>query len=437
MDVRRLGVIAVLAFSASMASAVELYIDRVPTQAEMSAQYTRAKFEPRQGTYLGAYIDLDPKIDQTYKDHTGITRRIPDQFEKLTGRKHASYFFYLGYGRPAPTDWIALMGMQKRVVHVALEPNIGLQYVLDNAYLNKLAEDLGNTKIPIFLRFASEMNGDWLAWHGNPTLYKEKFRLVAQKMKEKAPNVAMVWCPYATPLGPVQSYYPGDDVVDWVGVNIYNVTYFNQNSKTPAKHVGPTELLDPIYKWYAARKPIIIGEYGATHYSALEGTSQPDFAIGCIRALYSAIPRQYPRVKAICYFNTNNMDLAHARNNNYAVTHHPRVLAAYREAISSPWFLSDVVEEQPEIKPQPMPIKDGAQISGTVLISGWAPFHRGEQRLRLKVNGKIIAEAADVSAWQAVIDSSQQKQGRGVIEAEIVEGKKVRLGKRINVTFSR
>jgi hypothetical protein len=437
MDVRRLAASSVLAFSASAAMAVELYIDRIPTQSELAAQYTRAKYEPRQGTYLGAYIDLDPKIEQTFKDHTGITRRIPDQFEKLTGRKHASYFFYLGYGRPAPTDWIGLMGMQKRIVHIALEPNFGLQYVLDNSYLNKLAEELGRTGVPIFLRFASEMNGDWLAWHGNPTLYKEKFRLVANKMKEKAPNVAMVWCPYATPLGPVQSYYPGDDVVDWVGVNIYNVTYFNQNKKTPAKQVGPTELLDPIYNWYAARKPIIIGEYGATHFSALEGKSVPDFAIGCIRALYSALPRRYPRVKAVCYFNTNNLDLEHARNNNYAVTHNPKVLAAYREAISSPWFLSDVVTEQDELKPQPMPLKDGATISGTVMVSGWAPFHRGEKRLRLKVNGKVIAEAADVSSWQAVIDASQQKPGRGVIEAEVIEGKKVTVGRRITVTFSR
>lgn len=422
---------------AAQASAVELYIDRVPSQSEIAAQYTGAKYEPRQGAYLGAYVDLDPKIDQTYKDQTGITRRLPDIFERLTGRQHASYFFYLGYGRPAPSDWISLIGMQKRIVHIALEPNIGLEYVKDNAYLNKLAEELGRTGTPIFLRFASEMNGDWLAWHGDPKLYIEKFRLVAQKMKEKAPNVAMVWCPYATPLGPVQSYYPGDDVVDWVGVNIYNVTYFNQNSKTPAANVGPTELLDPIYKWYSAKKPIIIGEYGATHYSALEGLSQPDFAIGCIRALYGALPRRYPRVKAVCYFNTNNLDLEHARNNNYAVTQNPKVLDAYRQAISNPWFLSEVVTEQAKVSPQPLPVKDGQSISGTVLLSGWAPFHRGEKKLRIKVNGKVIAEASDTTGWQAVIDSSQQKAGVGVIQAEFVQGKKVSLAKQVKVTFLR
>jgi len=437
MALRKLLLSAVAAIASCQAGALELYIDRVPSQKELATLYTGAKFEPKQGTYLGAFIDLDPKIEQTYKDQTGITRRIPDLFERLTGRQHASYFFYLGYGRPAPSDWIQLVGMQKRIVHIALEPNIGLEYVKDNAYLNKLAEDLGRTNTPIFLRFASEMNGDWLAWNGNPKLYIEKFRLVAEKMKEKAPNVAMVWCPYATPLGPVQSYYPGDDVVDWVGVNIYNVTYFNQNSKTPAKHVGPTELLDPIYKWYAAKKPIMIGEYGATHYSALEQISQPDFAIGCIRALYSAIPRRYPRVKAICYFNTNNMDLEHARNNNYAVTHHPKVLDTYRQAISNPWFLSEVVTDPKEVIPQPLPVKDGQTISGTVMLSGWAPFHRGEKRVRLRVNGRVIAEAGDVSAWQAVIDASQHKAGLGTIQAEVVIGKKVSLAKQVKVNFLR
>ena len=407
------------------AAPITLYIERPPTTAELRTLNTGAKHEPAQGALLGAYIDLDSTNTDLYKDSTGINRRMPDAFERQTGRQHATYFFYLGYGRPAPEDWITLLGMQGRVVHIALEPNNGLELVRDDAYLRRLAASLANTKTPILLRFASEMNGDWLAWNGNPELYKEKWRLVTRVMREMAPNVAMVWCPYATPVRNIDDYYPGDEWVDWVGVNIYNVTYFNQNRKTPARQVGPTELLDPVYERYAARKPIMIGEYGATHYSRVEDRSVPEFAIGCIRSLYSALPRRYPRVKAVVYFNTNNMDLAHARNNNYAVTQHPRVLQVYREKIASPWFLSRMPAPGAAPMPQPMPLRTDERVSGTITLSSWAPFHQGDLNLRLRVGGRIVFEAPDASGWETRLDTTTLPNGRVSVVAETRNGRRV------------
>ena len=40
------------------------------------------------------------------------------------------------------------------------------------------------------------------------------------------------------PQSNIASFYPGDDAVDWVGVNIYSVTYFNQDKKQPAMFEG-------------------------------------------------------------------------------------------------------------------------------------------------------------------------------------------------------
>ncbi|MFQ6099134.1 MAG: hypothetical protein ACE5O2_15490, partial [Armatimonadota bacterium] len=48
-----------------------------------------AKFEPPEGCYVGAYVELDHRIADDYL-----------RFERLTGKKHASYFHYLGYGKP-------------------------------------------------------------------------------------------------------------------------------------------------------------------------------------------------------------------------------------------------------------------------------------------------------------------------------------------------
>ncbi|MCW5936522.1 MAG: hypothetical protein KIT11_04355 [Fimbriimonadaceae bacterium] len=404
-------VVAVGLLGSASAADLSLYLHRSPTETEVLKNYTKAKFEPLYGCYLGAFIDLDSSLKQTYVDSIGKSRRLPEEFESVTGKEHASYFFYLGYGTPLPEDWVTLLAMSGKLVHIALEPNEGLEHVRDDQTLRMLARGMKDTGARILLRFASEMNGDWTAWHRDPKLYREKFRLVAKVMREEAPNVAMVWCPYSTPIRDIPSYYPGDDAVDWVGVNMYNVTYFNQNPRTPARHVHPVDMLTYIYQKYGARKPVMIGEYGTTHFSALEGKDQSSFAIQNIRGLYSALPRKFPRVKAIYYFDGNNLELAHRQNNNYAVTQNRSVLAAYSQAISSDYFLSKgmgqsvTVNSYPETEKAKYPIvpvvlKDGDTIGKRTLISAWSRLRDPQHRVEFLLNGKGLSTSGnDWATW--------------------------------------
>jgi hypothetical protein len=122
-------------------------------------------------------------------------------------------------------------------------------------------------------------------------------------------------------------------------VNFYNVTHFNQNPLSPARHVRPLDMLYDVYRLFAQRKPIMICEYGATHFSALENREDPQFAIQCIEELYRAILTTHRRVKAINYFNTNNLHVTHRRNNDYSLTSSPEVLESYRQAIASDLFI--------------------------------------------------------------------------------------------------
>ena len=46
---------------------------------------------------------------------------------------------------------------------------------------------------PIFIRFAGEMNGEWTPYHGDPELYRQKFRLVYRVLKAAAPKTALIW----------------------------------------------------------------------------------------------------------------------------------------------------------------------------------------------------------------------------------------------------
>ncbi|HXH61765.1 MAG TPA: glycosyl hydrolase [Fimbriimonadaceae bacterium] len=425
------------------------YLDRKPTVDEVKSCYTGAKYEPLYGCYLGAYIDLDSSLTQTYKDSIGRTRRLPQAFESIVGTPHATYFFYLGYGRPLPTDWVSLLAMQGKIVHIALEPNRGIQYVLDDEYLENLAKDMGKTNAKIFLRFGSEMNGAWVDYGKDPELYKQKFRLVAQKMKQYAPNVAMVWCPYATPINPISSYYPGDDYVDWVGVNMYSVTYYDQDPKKPARQVHPMEMLDYVYDRYSERKPIMIGEYGTTHFSALESKSIPGFAERNLYALYAGLPRRYPRVKCIDYFNGNNLELAHRLNNNYAVTQNAAVLDAYRKVIEPDYYLKDA-SELPEyfdltalnygrvdgstnpmatVPLSPMPFVDGQTVQGKLDISAWFRTISTHVMMRFKIDGNLLYEGLGSDKWFVTIGTSRLTEGWHTFSVEAFDGRR-RVGRR-------
>lgn len=308
---------------------------------ERVAQPPRQKFEPVKGAYLGAYVIQDKLIDGSMT-----------KFNELTGKKHASFFRYVGYGQPFPTEWVEEVKAVGAVPHIAFEPNKGLQQVKDDAYLRNFAREAKKAGVPIFLRYASEMNGTWAAYSGDPELYIEKWRLVHDVFEEEAPNVAMVWTVFTFPQKTITKYYPGDEYVDWVGVNIYNVVYHNNNIKERAEQEDPLELLSYVYNLYSNRKPIQISEYGVTHYTITDNKEYADFAVSKIKRMYNGLRKKYPRVKAIFYFDVNNVafGVQGRQINNYSVIDHPKVLAAYKEVISHDYFLTKVENYIPEEK---------------------------------------------------------------------------------------
>jgi len=79
-------------------------------------------------------------------------------------------------------------------------------------------------RIPIVFRPWHEMNGNWFWWGSaatTPANYKEFYRLTVNYVKQRTNSVLFCWSPN-TPTN--FSYYPGDDVVDVLGVDYYEIT---------------------------------------------------------------------------------------------------------------------------------------------------------------------------------------------------------------------
>ena len=353
-----------------------------------------AKFEPAQGCYIGAFILRD----------SYVKGNIP-AFEDLTKKKHASYFTYVGYGRPFPAEWFGDVVKNGAAPHIAFEPNDGLEEVKDSAYLRAWARDAARTRRPIFLRWASEMNGPWTKYGGNPALYKEKFALVSRLMKEEAPNVAMVWTPFAEPAKLIPDYYPGDQWVDWVGVNIYSVYVHDGNANRPSFDEDPVDFLKTVYDLYGARKPVHISEYAATIWCKGTGQETVEWAIEKAKRFYGALRDDYPRVKSVNWFCLDTVQAGLA-NNNYSLLADGRMLATYRQLVADPHFLSRVYFDPNEWK---TPVKAGTTLgnsgltlrgpgdddilatNGVIAATIQEPFLRG-----LK-NGDVIS--SDLELW--------------------------------------
>ncbi|MBI3910637.1 MAG: hypothetical protein HY320_06860 [Armatimonadetes bacterium] len=289
-----------------------------------------AKYEPQHGCYLGAYVLQDHHVGNSMQP-----------FERLIQKPHASYLRYVGYGRPFPKQWVEECRKIGAVPNIALEPNNGLDEVQDDAYLRQWARDAFESRGPVFLRWASEFNGRWVKYHGNPRKYIQKFRMVARLMKQYAPNVAMVWTPLWIPKWEITPYYPGDAYVDWAGINIYAVHHHNGNLNWPGMQEDPRDHLRWFYRRYAPRKPIQVSEFASTTQCKACGQTMPEFAIEKMRLMYRSLPREFPRVKMIYWFSYDTLHTG-AAENNYAITNpqFPQVTEAYRDGIAAPHFLT-------------------------------------------------------------------------------------------------
>jgi mannan endo-1,4-beta-mannosidase len=103
-------------------------------------------------------------------------------------------------------------------------------------YLEQFARESRQFGKVILIRFAHEMNLNQYHWGGgreefgpdSPARYRAMYRYVVEKFRtQKADNVRWIFCPNSDSVpaeswNRVAAYYPGDDVVDVVGLDGYN-----------------------------------------------------------------------------------------------------------------------------------------------------------------------------------------------------------------------
>jgi hypothetical protein len=351
--------------------------DHIRTVVETYAEVPAApaaeleKFEPLAGAYVGLF--------PAGKTFAGS----PAKAETAFGKKHAIYLTYTKFHQVYPGKTVFPVEYAKEVkklggaLQIGWEPSKGLDDVQDDEYMHQFAREAAESGIPVFLRFACEMNGEWVPWHGDPEKYIEKFRLVHDIMAREAPNVAMVWSPNFLPRDNIDPYYPGDRYVDWVGFSLYTIPYSHGELKLGG---NPIDYLRPLYEKYS-HKPIMVSEGAVSFHSYQLGKDYTDWGVGQLANMYAYMPRIFPKLKSITYFDldkrTTNYD---NQNNNYDLHDSPKMLSAYLKFTSSPYFLTSVSTGAAPDKPVTyVPVSKAANLSGKVRLFTYVKLPLGEQ----------------------------------------------------------
>lgn len=403
----------------SINSVVEVFVE---SKEDLSPSKNLAKYEPELGLYFGAFVEYEAKIGSNNVA----------QFNKLTGQDHAVYFTYAKYLNGLPYNWAEQVKQAGAAVHLAMQTDSGLGVVKEDEHLRNFARMCKAAEVPIFLRFNSEMNGDWVKWHGDPKKYIETFQLVSKIMKEEAPNVAMVWTPNAVPTKNILDYYPGDAYVDWVGVNLYSVKFFNGNINEPADGLNPLTLLDYVYETFSDRKPIQVSEYGATHYSIADQKDATDFAITKMHMLYYGAKLKYPKLKGINWFSVNTLERAYSEDrklNNFAILENPKLLEAYKKMLDDPYFLSEVVggpyakEEVLTDRITTSEFTNGKYLTGLVKGNAWIKTYDPYiSKVVYKVDGNTITTPT-AFPFEFTIDTTKLSAGSHILEIAVYDSK--------------
>jgi len=245
------------------------------------------------------------------------------------GRKptiHLTYYDFKG------DDWVKSSVNTSdfasgRIPLVNVEPNnINFTDIINGKYdamLKKRADDAKAIGKQFFVDFAAEMNGDE-GWGGhNAAKYIAAWRHLHDIFVARgATNVVWAWCPNNEDAeGPAaMSYYPGDQYVDWTGIDGYNWGTSDPDFEWQTFR----QVFAGLYPKLAGKgKPIIIAEMASDEAGGSKAT--------WINDIIPTLKNDYPLIKAIVWFDVD-------KERHWQITSSGSTLTAYQRMAKDPFM---------------------------------------------------------------------------------------------------
>ncbi len=339
---------------------------------EETAIPSLARLEPASGTYYGVHLDWEQDTAAAYNQRLGVPAAVyvaffPFPFSE-TDKANVDAFI----GQVAAEEGMAL---------ITLQPESGLDRVTAAVAYDfaGLMAEYNQSGVPVFVRFAHEMNGSWYSWGQQPTDYIRAFRTLAEAIHQRTALSAMLWAPnygggYPFAAGRYEAspqssdfhlldtnqdghldmsddmyapYYPGDDAVDWVGMSVYHwgSQYPWGENEIPEAGKFTTQItgayigldsdhrpVPDFYQTYVEKhgKPMAIPETAALYNPDLGGDTELDIKQAWWWQVFSAeVAEDVPGIKMISWFEARKYESEVGTTLDWTVTSNPVLLQAY------------------------------------------------------------------------------------------------------------
>jgi hypothetical protein len=282
--------------------------------------------DPRRDLPVGALFGVHTKVE---KKEVDTIKAATTALEEHLGRKLDINHNFYPWDKEFPTDverWDLENG---RIPMISWNgKDVLASEIAAGAYDPMIQERAAKVKElgkPIMIRWFWEMDGRKKAeFAQSPAAYISAWRHIHDTFDEYgATNVAWVWCPNASAFvdGEAQTFYPGDDYVDWVCADGYNWA--------PGRDRDPWESFADIFKGYydwavQQSKPIMIGEFGVQERG-------PGDKAAWVAETARLIKTEFPRIKAVVYFNAN-------QDYDWRMSTSPDAYQAFKDVANDPFF---------------------------------------------------------------------------------------------------
>jgi Glycosyl hydrolase family 26/HYDIN/CFA65/VesB-like, Ig-like domain len=186
---------------------------------------------------------------------------------------------------------------------------------------------------PFMFRPWREMNGAWYSWGRDPHYVDAWRHFHDVVVEEGATNVTWAWIVntiWSDTGSDPRPYYPGDQYVDWVGMDAYN---WGRNPIQPDIWLSPEQAIDPtlqVLEAVAPTKPVALTEVASSEYGGNKASWIRDF-------LGSYLPN-HPNIKSMFWFNWNILE--EGQRYDWPIESSASAEQAFRDGIQSSEYLS-------------------------------------------------------------------------------------------------
>ncbi len=277
---------------------------------------------PTNDNVLGANATAQPSTTTTQgmtklfgfalSDYTNKTEEISD-LEDTIKKNITTVSIYKQFGLPSNNtiditelSYIKSHNIKLLIAWEPWNPQEGMHQSIDylksindggqDAYIKSFAHIIQTYGAPVIIRFGHEMNGNWYPWGQRQQEYVHAYqRVVTLFRNENISNVQWMWSINVDPLTGVDSYYPGNDFVDIIGIDGFNFGTSAANTTWVSFYAIFSHAYEYIVSHY--NKPLIISETA----SAEVGGNKAQW----VRDMFGTLETSMPKIQEVIWFNLN------------------------------------------------------------------------------------------------------------------------------------